>query len=486
MEQTASATYPNVLVAAYVRKARVASPQLLRRAERNAGIGYQKLLTFETRGGGFGWWARGDRVVWLSAYALQLLSDLAAVHPVDRRVIDRTRAWLLAGQAADGSWSDAGYPGPEGKLAVTAYVTWALLESSLRGPHWRGGREFQQLKRAIDRIAEDAARSDDVYVLALSANALAAWPRGDRRCQEGLDEVLRKLAAARQARPGKACCFPARGRSLSHATGASLTVETTALVALALRRSRRLAEVAGEARTYLVRSREGYGTWGSTQATILALRALVAEAQPAERPDVPFIIRVNGKEAARGAVTARNADLLQQFDLRAHLKPGRNEVTVEAKDTTDLTCQVVARHYLPWRNAPAAAHPALKLEVDYERVRVAVGERLAVRARLRYTSKEPTCMVMVELPIPPGFRADPDEFNRLVQGGAVAKVHLTARQATLYLGDVKPGVKTFNYGLRAQHPLAVSARAAVAYEYYTPAHRAETRPVLLVAEEGKQ
>jgi uncharacterized protein YfaS (alpha-2-macroglobulin family) len=480
MEQTASATYPNVLVARYVRKARVASPGLLQRAERHAAVGYQKLLTFERRNGGFGWWANGRPAVWLTAYALRLLIDLAAVHPVDGRVIDRTRAWLLAQQGADGSWSDAGQ-----ELAVTAYVAWAVLEGTPRGVDWHARPDFRKLKSAIDRIAEDAVKSDDVYALALSANALAAWGRGDVRADEALKVVLKKLEAARQVKPGAACCFPAEGRSLSHAYGDSLTVETTALVALALGRSGRLPVTAREARTYLIRSRGGDGTWGSTQATILALRALVDPARPAPRPAVPFRIRVNGKEVAQGAVTARNADLLQHFDLRAHLKLGRNDVAVEVTGATDLTCQVVARHYLPWRGAPAAAHPALKLEVDYERIRVAVGERLPIRARLRYTGKAPTHMVMVELPIPPGFRADPEEFERLVKAGSAAKVTLTAGRATLYLGDIKPGeVKTFAFGLRATHSLAVSARAAVAYEYYTPERRAETRPVLLVADEG--
>ena len=47
---------------------------------------------------------------------------------------------------------------------------------------------------------------------------------------------------------------------------------------------------------------------------------------------------------------------------------------------------------------------------------------------------------------------------------------MTARQVTLYLGDVKPGsAQAFAYTLRPKHPVRAKASAVVAYEYYTPA-----------------
>jgi hypothetical protein len=59
MEQTSSVAYPNTLVADYVKKARVATPEILMKAENFLNIGYQKLLTIERPGGGFDWWGSG-------------------------------------------------------------------------------------------------------------------------------------------------------------------------------------------------------------------------------------------------------------------------------------------------------------------------------------------------------------------------------------------------------------------------------------------
>ena len=80
-EQTSSSAYPNILVVDYIKKARVASPELLMKAEQYLNVGYQRLLTFERPGGGFDWWGSGPPLIWLSAYGLQEFNDMAKVYP---------------------------------------------------------------------------------------------------------------------------------------------------------------------------------------------------------------------------------------------------------------------------------------------------------------------------------------------------------------------------------------------------------------------
>src|ERR1700757_2675657 len=141
MEQTSSSAYPNILVVDYVKKARVASPQVLAKAEHFLNVGYQKLLTFERPGGGFDWWGSGEPLVWLSAYGLQEFNDMAKVYPIDRGVIDRTQQWLMKQRDADGIWAKIGATHGESiermgspALLLTSYVTWSLLDSGLKTP----------------------------------------------------------------------------------------------------------------------------------------------------------------------------------------------------------------------------------------------------------------------------------------------------------------------------------------------------------------
>jgi hypothetical protein len=51
---------------------------------------------------------------------------------------------------------------------------------------------------------------------------------------------------------------------------------------------------------------------------------------------------------------------------------------------------------------------------------------------------------------------------------------------------VKPGsAQAFEYTLKPKYPIKAKTPAAVAYEYYTPANRAASRPVQLVVEDKK-
>ena len=129
-EQTSSSAYPNVLVVDYIKTDPHRNPAAMMKAEQYLNAGYQRLLTFEHQAGGFDWWGRANEpLIWLSAYGLQEFNDMAKVYPIDRGVIDRTQAWLMKQQAADGTWAKIGTTHSETiasmgdpKLLLTSYV----------------------------------------------------------------------------------------------------------------------------------------------------------------------------------------------------------------------------------------------------------------------------------------------------------------------------------------------------------------------------
>lgn len=484
MEQTSSAAYPNILVVDYVKKARVASPEILIKAEQFLNVGYQKLLTFERPGGGFDWWGNGEPLVWLSAYGLQEFSDMAKVYPIDRGIIDRTQGFLLKKMDKDGTWSSIGATHGETiermgntKLLLTSYVTWSLLDSGLAK---------DRVKKSIDFIRGDLKNAgDNAYILALAANALAAYdPKDDSTL-----EALQKLDKLRKELPEwRAVNFPAKAMSLTYAHGDSVTVETTALAALAMLRTGQFTNSVNQSLTYLIKAKAGNGTWGSTQATILALKALVVGmGGTPHKGETPFTILVNGKAAARGKVTEDNADVMQTFDLKELTRTGANEVKIEVKGETALMYQIVGRHFEPWKQEiQPTIKPALDINVSYDRTKLSTKDILKAKATLKYQGDVPTFMVMVDLGIPPGFTVESGDFAEMVGKKQVQRFTVTARTVTLYLGDVKPGdVLNFEYTLKPKYPLRARTPATVAYEYYTPANRVEARPVEITVEDKK-
>jgi len=358
-------------------------------------------------------------------------------------------------------------------------VTWTLLDTGLKSP---------QLDKSVAYIRDHAKDSDNAYILALAANALAAWDAKDDATHDVLTRLLKKLDAMQKDKPEwKAISFPTNGQSLAYARGESLTVETTALTVLAMLKSGQFPNDVNKALIYLVKSKDPSGTWGSTSATILSLKALINAAGGAQQKGTAtFAIAVNGKEAARGEITEQNADVMQVFDLKDFVKPGANDVTIDVQGETNAMYQITARHYEPWPKEPPQK-PLLAVSVDYDRTRLTTADVLDATATLKYNGAEPTAMVMLDLGIPPGFTADAGDFAEMVGARKVQKFSLTERQAILYLGDVEPNREyKFKYSLRPKYPVKAKTPSTVAYEYYTPDHRATAAPVELVVEEAKK
>src|SRR5262249_28018051 len=275
-------------------------------------------------------------------------------------------AWLMKQMEKDATWSKIGATHGESiermgdpKLLLTSYVVWSLLDS---------GAKKEDLKKSVDYIRAGIQKVDNAYILALAANALAAFDAKD----DSVHEVLQKLDNHQKDLPEiKALCYPAGGQSLSYSRGDSLTVETTALTALAMIRSGQFTNSANKALMYLVKAKDSSGAWGSTQATILSLKALVAGMSGSTiQGKVPVTHLRNSKEVAKSEVTEENSDVLQQFDLKEQTKVGDNEVAIQVAGDTSLMYQIFGRHFVPWKKAPSPTLPALNVSVDYDRIKL--------------------------------------------------------------------------------------------------------------------
>jgi hypothetical protein len=483
-EQTSSSAYPNILVVNYIKKTNMASPKTLMKAEQYLNAGYQRLLTFERPGGGFDWWGSGEPLIWLSAYGLQEFNDMQKVWPVDRGIIDRTQNFLMNKMGKDGTWSTIGDTHGETiasmgnpKLLLTSYVTWSLLESKM---------PKEKLAKSIQYIRDNVKEANgNPYILALAANALASY---DPLHDSTLDTIT-KLDQLHQNMPEwNAQCYPCKTPSLTYARGDGVTVETTALTVLAMLKTGGFTNQVNRSLTYLIKAKQSNGAWGSTQASILALKALLgAQEGNRHKGETPFTILVNGKEASRGKITEDNSDITHVFDLKEFTRVGQNAVEIRVEGKCDLMYQIVGRHYEPWKDAKPEQKPVFDIDVTYDRTKLATNDTLKATATLKYLGSAETNMVMLELGVAPGFTVDGGEFAEMVASKEVQRFTITPTRVTLYLGKVmQPGeVRTFDYTLRAKYPLRAQTPVTTAYEYYTPGNRGVAQPVELTVENKK-
>jgi uncharacterized protein YfaS (alpha-2-macroglobulin family) len=482
-EQTSSSTYPNVLALDYMKRTKKLTPEVHAKAEGFIATGYQRLLTFEVPGGGFSWFGNAPANKILTSYGLMEFSDMSKVHEMDERVIQRTQRWLAGQQQADGSWRPDTQFINEGAtnrynsdaLRITAYIAWALEATGYQGPAVDRARLFLKTQMGT-------RTKPDAYTLAVLANFAA-----DGKDREFAAEAMRLLLDAR-AEEGDQAWWKSEETSM-YATGTSAAVETTGLAVQALLKEGSNSAVVTKGMNYITAKKDSAGTWGSTQATIMALRALLLASEKSgstARGDVEVL--VNGKVSGRVALTAANNDLLHQFvfkDVDARAAGHRtNDVEIRFNGEGSMAYQVAGRYFTPW-SAGAEREP-LSIDVSYDRTRLAQDQIATATARVRNNLKTTANMVMVDLGIPPGFELlsedlqDYRDQSATRQSGRLEKYTLTATQAILYFDSIAPeGEFSLKFRLRAKYPIRARTFQSRVYEYYAPDVNAVAAPVLL-------
>ncbi|MEQ8189532.1 MAG: alpha-2-macroglobulin family protein, partial [Candidatus Eremiobacterota bacterium] len=477
-EQTSSTTYPNVLVLDYLKRVNKITPELQMKAETYINNGYQRLLTFEVKGGGFSWFGDAPANKLLTAFGIMEFKDMAHVHSVDPALIKRTQDWLASQQLQDGSWKpDESYLHAESwsrlqnsNLLVTAYITWALLDTGYENKDVTG--------KAVSYIKEHYNQAKDPYMLSIIANALSSYDKSDPI----LKNVFQTLIDMKKE--GKNTVYwESSIESITFSSGISSTVETTALAAYAMLKSDLYPDVVNKCITFLIQNKDAYGTWHSTQPTILTLRTLLLAAEKAtEEVNVAGSILINGKKFKDFNITSKNFDVYQQFDLGT--VAGRNDVDIKFEGKGNCLYQIVTKYYLPWNMIKEEKQSdTMSIKVSYDRTKLVQNDLVTCKAQIANNTEGDIKMTIIDLGIPPGFTVESDGLEKLVTNKVIQKYSLTGRQVIIYIDEIK-GKKSIDvsYQLRAKYPVKVQAPRSQVYEYYKPENLTSTKPVEMIVE----
>ena len=234
--------------------------------------------------------------------------------------------------------------------------------------------------------------------------------------------------------------------------------------------------LARAALSWLAEARDGQGTWGTTQATVLALKAMVVAAErPASRTQRREIeVRLGGKVVRRVSVEADQADVVQMVDLSGLLAGAGAALRLEITELTGegTGYQVLLRHHEVAAPADGGGGP-LSVDVVYSAEEVRVGEDVVAEATVRNASGKTMPMVLLQLPVPPGFAVRRGDFEEHVAAGRIAKFEVGPRTVDVYLRGIPAGETVrIDYRLNATMPVEVDVPGATASEYYDPSVRA--------------
>jgi hypothetical protein len=455
-EQASSTTYPNIMILGYLEEHGAAAPELVARTHKVLDKGYKLLTGYETKERGYEWFGSSPGHEALTAYGLLEFRDMGKVFGgVDGGMLDRTRAWLRSRRDGKGGYQtnakaldSFGRASPE---VTDGYISYALAQAGER-----------DLGPEVGKQRGVAASTKDPYLMALATQVLL-----DTKAPEAPGAV--KKLAAMQAADGS---FPGADHSVTRSGGDSLVVETTALASLALMAAGpEQAAVARKAIEWMNGARSGGGRFGSTQATVLSLKAMAAYARESRRTEAAgaITLAVNGAVVKRMSYEKGHQGAIE-LAIAEHLRPGKNvvEITVDSASALPYSGGVV------WGSKVPAANPATKvrLEAALAKQQVKLGEGVRMNVRVSNATAGGVPMTLARVGLPGGLTFQTWQLQELRDKKLVDFYETRAREVILYFRALPPSeVRDVPLELMATVPGTFTAPASRAYLYYTDEHK---------------
>ena len=464
-EQTSSSNYPNVLALTYMQEHDVADPAFTKKAKDLLQRGYDKLVSFECAEApsdkkAFEWFGGWPAHEALTAYGILEFEDMAQVHDVDPKLIERATNWLLDRRDGEGGFkrnpraldSFGGAP----QDITNAYIVWALTEAKQEGL-------TEKISQEIDHVVAKAGETEDPYIIALAA--ARAYNAG----REGDAKKLMELLATHQQEDGR---LDAKETSITRSGGISLQVETTALAALAWLKDPAMTAHANKAVQWITDNRQGSGGFGATQSTIMALKALIEHSKANKKTvtEGELIVRRDGEEVAKQAFGAGENGAIEIEGLAAQLNPGENELTIVLTGENQMPYALDVRY----RAATPVSDDAcpVRLATDLSAESMSAGDTAQVNVRLDNTSGQGQPMTVAIVGLPAGLEPRVEHLEELKEAGQFDYYELNAREIVFYWRDLSPETTgdeaiDFDVDVIAEIPGRYTAPASRAYLYYT-------------------
>ncbi|MFN0202165.1 MAG: alpha-2-macroglobulin family protein, partial [Bacteroidia bacterium] len=461
-EQVSSSNYPNILVLDYLQATKQIKPEISKRAKTLIEKGYKMLTAYESKSGGFEWFGGDPGHEGLTAYGLMEFMDMKkAGLSVDEKMLSRTAQWLMDRRDEKGGFKRNPRAlhefGLTDEQTMSAYIVWALSE-------------FQQanLGKELESCKNEAIKTKNPYQLGLVANALANY--GKKAEAKTLVEMLATIQNEKGV-----WTHSQNHRSAPGSEGEGLSIETASLALMAMMKIE--GSDIGKIRTiseFIRGKRNSYGSFGNTNSTVLALKALVQYAIFSKKTDESgdFSILVDGKKVATRAYGKGEQSTIVVEGLEKYLSAGKHSVEIKygngVKNPLPYTLSV--RYYTSLPNANAECKVDMKTVLAAKEVKV--GQTLRLTTTLSNKKAEGQGMAMAIVGIPAGLTVQPWQLKELKEKNVFDFYETKGNNVILYYRQLKPSeTRTINLDLKAEIPGTYQANASSAYLYYVNEHK---------------
>lgn len=440
-EQLSSTVYPNVFILDYLKSTKKINFSNENTAIKNLKKGYQKMLSYKNKDGGFSYFGASESDVALSALALMEFRDLKKYVNVDQKLIQNLTSFILSKKNTNGLFEvrrdyESKTQYSEYSWSRNMYVLYALSKIGFKN----------ELQNTYEVSLKRALATKDSYQLALMANSAAHL--GKNEDYNNLLTILNEQYSTKNVKTNT---------TFTGSSGISANAETISLYMMALQKNidsdqLKIAEIADELISY-----NGYYGFGSTQATALALETLsdfFAKNEKLYGVDKPDISINNAK------ITANNS-------VASALKLGENELNIEYICPKGLPYKLDYQYYT--LQAPKSENIPLTLETMLKSEVSKVGEtnRMTVIVKNKINGELP--MATAKIGIPAGLTLQNALLKDMVDKKQISYYEIFDNYLVLYWEHFDANeIKTVNLDLKVEFAGEYTGKASNVYLYYMP------------------
>ncbi|XP_035316209.1 alpha-1-inhibitor 3 isoform X1 [Cricetulus griseus] len=472
---------PNIYVLKYLNETQQLTQNIKSKAIGYLTEGYQRELNYKHKDGSYS--AFGDQDgqsqgnTWLTAFVLKSFAQARAFIFIDETHITHAFTWLSQQQQDNGCFRSSGSlfnnamkGGVKDEVTLSAYITIALLESSLPDTHPVVSKALTCLESSWNTIQQEG-NGNFVYTKALLAYAFALAGNQDKRNEilKSLDnEAIKEEKSIHWERPQK----PMQSeRSLYKPQAPSAEVEMNAYVLLTLLTAQPAPTpedlgVALHIVKWLTKQQNPHGGFSSTQDTVVALHALskygaVTFAGSQKTPSVT--IQSSGTFSRTLQIESSNRLLLQQVSLPDI--PGDYDISVSGEGC--VYAQTTLRYNMQLEkqeSAFAVRVQTVPLTCDNPKGR----NSFRISLEISYIGSRPASnMVIVDVKMVSGFIPLKPTVKKLERSEHVSRTEVSTNKVLLYVDQVTNQTLTFSFVIQQDIPVRNLQPAIVkVYDYY--------------------
>ena len=452
-EQTSSSLYPDILALKYLKTNNLSNSEIEEKALNYISAGYQKLLTYEVPGkkGGYSLYGNSPAEPVITAFGLMEMVDLSEVYNVDENVIENMKEYLFDEQNINGSFNYSstyiGNVASTDEIAMNAYIIWALSEAC---------PDDSRLEKSIKYLENKLDDAKDNYTLALIANAFSNVK--NKNTKKVIDRLMDNVIVA----SNESVYIESNNRDYWGGYGKNQIIQVSALTSLVLTKENSNSKTNSSLINYIIQNKDYNGSWNSTQATILALKAINEYNEKSDISNQKITVMLNG-ESKEIDVGENNLEL---YELEFSNVDVENKISISMKKGK-LYYEIVKEYYKIYDQSETVDN---KLLVEQKITQEAnVNDIIVQNISLTNLSSEKISNAIVRINIPQGCSVIEESLATLKHKNIIEKYEYNYTTLDLYIRNFE-ATKNINLEInyRASYPEQITGAAIRAYDYYNP------------------